>query len=289
MGVSPRGPEQQQCEFVAAIAVRPVVLAGGAYDRLGHGLEQGVAGRVAVGVVEDFERVEVHHQQGERSAGLDHARQVALEGSVVPQAGERVEVGACRDRHVGFRILKSDRRLAGEEFAEFELVLAEMCLGPADSRQVEAADDLAADAERHHDDVVRDARVPGATRSLGDFCGPLAQRSQRIAGLRANRKHVVSDVVGADGVAAPDHPARQSLVVGVSHRFGIACTVGTARQDRHDATRCAFAAIDGQAVVVDDCADRFGDLLKDAPRLERGDELLADVEEPLLGRDLLLE
>ena len=57
------GAEEEQRELVAAVAVGTIVLARGAHDRLGHGLEQSVSGRVTVGVVEDLERVEVHHQK----------------------------------------------------------------------------------------------------------------------------------------------------------------------------------------------------------------------------------
>ena len=53
--------------------------------------------------------------------------------------------------------------------------------------------------------------------------------------------------------------------------------------------RGGVAAVDRQAVVVDDGADRLGDLLQDSPRIESGDELLADVQEPPLGGDLVLE
>jgi hypothetical protein len=130
LGLRPSGAESKQGEFVAAVSVRPVVLPGRTDDRPGHDLKKSVAGRMAARVVEGSERVEVDHEQRERLVGVDHRREVAFKSPVVPQTGEGVEICPARDGQVRLRVLQGDRGLAGEQLAQFELVLGEVASGP---------------------------------------------------------------------------------------------------------------------------------------------------------------
>ncbi len=86
--------------------------------------QESVAGRVAVRVVERLERVEVHHQEGERGpvAARDRLAQLALECTVVAQAGQGVELGPDLDGPVDLGVLEGDRGLAGEQLGQLELV-----------------------------------------------------------------------------------------------------------------------------------------------------------------------
>ena len=77
-------------------------------------------------VVERLERVEIEHEDRERRPRppLDRLAELALERAVVAQAGQRVLLGPHPDLAVGLGVLERDRRLAGEELGELELVVA---------------------------------------------------------------------------------------------------------------------------------------------------------------------
>ena len=129
---------QDQGELVASVAVDPVIGSRRAVDRGADRVQQRVAGRVAEAVVVALERVEVHHQQRDRALlGLaclprrrsalggeraGHLAQGALEGAVVAEPGEGVGVGSLADGVVRIGVAQGDRRLAGEELDQLEVV-----------------------------------------------------------------------------------------------------------------------------------------------------------------------
>ena len=126
--VPPVGVGEDDHELVAAVAIQAVAGAGGLAERARHGDQERVTGRVAAGVVERLEAVEVQHQHGERLARrrrLHDLPELALEGAVVAQAGQRVEVGPDLDGAVRLGVLQGDRGLAGEQLGQLELVGAE--------------------------------------------------------------------------------------------------------------------------------------------------------------------
>ena len=73
-------------------------------------------------VVEGLEGVEVQHQDRERPPGLHGLAELALEGAVVAQAGERVLLGPDADGAMGLGVLQRDRGLAREQLGQLELV-----------------------------------------------------------------------------------------------------------------------------------------------------------------------
>ena len=123
-----RDPGQQDRELVAAVAVDAVAVA----QRVGHRerdpAQQRVALGMAVPVVVGLERVEVEHQQAERLLALDQQPELALEGAVVAQPGQRVVLGLGHDRAVRLGVPQRDRGLAREQLDELELVLREVRL-----------------------------------------------------------------------------------------------------------------------------------------------------------------
>ena len=89
-------------------------------------------------------------------AGLrQELAQLALEGAVVAQAGQRVLVGAQPDGAVGFGVLQGDRRLAREQLGQLEFVGAEVRLGVTHAPDVERADRLAVHQQRDDDHRLR--------------------------------------------------------------------------------------------------------------------------------------
>ncbi len=83
-------------ELVPAVAGQNVGLAAGAAEDSGDAFEHVIARRMAVGVVEQLEVVQVHHHQGHRLAGAAVARQFRVEplvgAAVIAQAGQRIAV-----------------------------------------------------------------------------------------------------------------------------------------------------------------------------------------------------
>jgi hypothetical protein len=79
-----------------------VALAQMPADAFGHLLQETVADRVAVAVVDDLERIQIHEQHRHRGArtrrGVDRPLHAALEFEAVVQAGERVVAGQCSSR-----------------------------------------------------------------------------------------------------------------------------------------------------------------------------------------------
>ena len=122
---APVGARQDDGELVAAVAVGAIAGAGGRPHRARRPDEERVAGRVAAGVVE---RLEARRgpSSGPRTARpptpARRLAELALEGAVVAQAGERVALGPDLDRAVGLGVLEGDRGLAGEQLGQLELV-----------------------------------------------------------------------------------------------------------------------------------------------------------------------
>ena len=92
---------REQSELLAADPCRAVEAALGAVDRVGHALEDRVAGGVAVCVVDPLEAVEVADDQAERLVGAAGALELdvehVLEAAPVEQVGERVAVGGLAE------------------------------------------------------------------------------------------------------------------------------------------------------------------------------------------------
>ena len=123
VGGLPIGAGQDRRELVAAVAIEAVAFAGGAGEGPGDGRQQGVAGRVAAGVVERLERVHVEHQDREGTAAdRDRLAELALERAVVAQTGQGVLLRPDPDRAVDLGVLEGDRGLAGEQLGQLELV-----------------------------------------------------------------------------------------------------------------------------------------------------------------------
>jgi hypothetical protein len=170
---------------------------------------------MAVRVVEALNESRSIISSGERLAGDDQRVEVALERAVIAQPRQRVEIGPRRHGDVRLGVLKSDRRLAGEELAQLELRFAEVGLGTAHPGQVEAAYDFSVHAQRDDDDVLRDAAGAASPISFGrdlrlPGC-PVLRRGRMTpassAPSSAPASTTVGDVVGADGVAAADRPS----------------------------------------------------------------------------------
>ena len=95
------GPGATTRELVAADARQAVAVADHARARLGHGAQDGVAGRVAVVVVDRLEAVEVEEHERGRAAVLGRARQRVVEaaaGCRGPSAGRARPCRAGRPR-----------------------------------------------------------------------------------------------------------------------------------------------------------------------------------------------
>jgi hypothetical protein len=120
LGVGLGQPDQ---ELLAAPAHHAVDLAHGAAQPPGDGLQHQVADGVPVGVVEHLEMVDV--DQGQRSALAVRgfvARQQALHGAAVAQAGERVDLAergqvavAARQQPVGTAQAPHQHRQQGDQ------------------------------------------------------------------------------------------------------------------------------------------------------------------------------
>ena len=97
-------PGQQPGELLAADPRHHLALARAGPQAARHLAHHGVAGRVAVGVVDALEVVEVEQHQRQRGAGAQRAGgllvQALLEGAVVRQLGERVGGGEA-GQHAG--------------------------------------------------------------------------------------------------------------------------------------------------------------------------------------------
>ncbi len=269
VGDDPVGAREDDHELVAAVAIDAVVLAGRFRDRARDSAEEGVAGRVAAGVVERLEPVEVEHQDRERpaqSAGLDRLAELALERAVVAQPGQRVEIGPDPDGAVRLGVLQGDRRLRREQLGQLELVGAERRLVVAHPADVERADRLAVDEQRDDDHRL------GLERGAGHL----------------DRARIEMGAVGQDGLAVVDHPAGdpgpERDLVGEDH-----LGEGVAGDDRPAGAGRPVDAVDGQRVVRDDRLERIGDQVEDAGRLERREESLVDLEQAALAVELELE
>ena len=146
---------QDRGELVATVAIHQVAVARRVDHRLSDLDQERVAGWMPHSVVEGLERIQVEHQDPEWAAIVDRLADVALEGPVVAQAGQRIVLGADADVAVGLGIRHGQRGLAGKQFRQLELVIAEVSLGFAHSADVERADDLAIDDQRDHDHGLR--------------------------------------------------------------------------------------------------------------------------------------
>ena len=125
VGDAPIGTGQDRDEFVAAVAIEQVAVARGVGQRLRHAHQERIAGGVAAGVVEGLEPVEVEHEDRERppaAAVRDRLAELTLERSVVAQTGQRIEIGSDANGPVRLGVLERDRRLAGEQLGQLELV-----------------------------------------------------------------------------------------------------------------------------------------------------------------------
>ena len=122
LGVPEAGQDDR--ELVAPVAIGAVAVPEGAPDRLRDRPQERVAGRVPARVVERLEAVEVHHQD-RQPAGVvrrDGLAELGLEGAVVAQPGQRVQVGADAHGAVRLGVLEGDRGLPGEQLRQLELV-----------------------------------------------------------------------------------------------------------------------------------------------------------------------
>ena len=268
VGDLPVGRRQDHHELVAAVAVQAVAVPRRLGERVRDRDQEGIAGRMAARVVERLEAVEVEHHHRERLAvaGLEPVAQLALEGPVVAQPGQRVEVGPDLDRAVRLGVLEGDRGLPGEQLGQLELVRAEGRLGLAAAADVERADGLAADDERDDDHRLR------LERRAGHLDGPRVE--VRLVGQ--DRLAVVHDPAG--------DPGTERDLVG-QDRLGEL----VARDDRPPDPGGPVGLVDGQRVVRDDRLERIGDEVEHAGRLERGQQSLVDLEQPALALQLMLE
>jgi hypothetical protein len=91
------GVGEDDAHFLTAVAGGHVVGTNGVFEEVAHVLQNGVAGRVAVAVVDALELVDVHHEQTERLAGLGAGLEFAgdgfFEAGAIVQAGELVGGG----------------------------------------------------------------------------------------------------------------------------------------------------------------------------------------------------
>ena len=98
LGATARRAGQQQRKLLAAIARDHVgrALAGG-LQQVGDGLQAGIAGRMAVAVIEQLEMVHIQQQQGQRitaaPAALPLARQRGIKAAPVGHIGQGVDGG----------------------------------------------------------------------------------------------------------------------------------------------------------------------------------------------------
>ncbi len=170
VGDQPVGPGQDGGELVAAVPVEAVAVARRTVHRAGDLDQECVAGRMTERVVVALEGVEVEHQDGERVAQLDRLAELPLEGAVVAQPGQRILLGPDPDLAVRFGVLERDRRLAGEQLGQLELVVGERGVRLAHPADVQRADRLARDraAGRRSSTPARTAsRGPGRNAGRG--------------------------------------------------------------------------------------------------------------------------
>jgi hypothetical protein len=108
LGPFGRAAIQQHGEFVAAQAPHRIALAHPVLQDAGHRLQHGVAGQVALGVVDGLEMVQVDDQQGGRPArlGRHETVQPGQEGRAVEQAGQRVVAGRPFQFMAGLHLLR---------------------------------------------------------------------------------------------------------------------------------------------------------------------------------------
>ena len=217
-------------------------------------------------VVVALERVEVEHQDRERPAQADRFAHLALERSVVAQAGQRVLLGTDADLAVGLGVLHRDRGLAGEQLGQLELVVGEVRLGLAHPADVQRADGLARHEQRNDD------------HGLG-----LEWGARHLDGAR-----VEVGGVGEDRLAVVDDPARDAdaeLALVGEDQLGEA----VAGDDRATDIGAAVHPVHGQRVVRHDRLERVGDEVQDAGRIQRGEQPLVDLEQASLAFELQLE
>ncbi len=260
------GARQERGEFVAAVAVQPVAVACRAAHRAGDLDEQTVAGRVTQGVVERLERIEVEHEQGERPARLDGGAELALERTVVAQAGQGIVLGAHADLAVRLGVLERDGGLSGEQLRQLELVGAEGGLGLADAPDVQRADGLAVDQQRDDD------------HRLG-----LEWGAWDLDGARIEVGHV-----GQHGLGVVDRPARDAAAAGDLVGEDLVGP-GVAGDDRPAGPGRPVHAVHGQRVVRDDGLQRVGDQVQHAGGVEHREQPLVDLEEAALTVQLVLQ
>ncbi len=220
---------QQRRELISAVAIEPIVVPRGARHHGGDVDQERVARRVALGVVETLEIVEVEHQQGERSAALDGRAELALERAVVPQPGQGVLVRAGADLAVRLGVLHRDRCLAREQLRELELVRREMGLAAAEPPDVQRPDRVTVDqqGDDHH-------RL-GFERRVRHLNGPIVEVG----------------IVGEDRLAVLDDPAGESVADGPLVREDL-LGEAVAGDDRTAGAPIVVRVIDGQRVVRDD-------------------------------------
>jgi hypothetical protein len=147
---------QQHAELVPAQAPDGVRDAQGRAERVGHRAQQAVAGRVALGVVDALEVVEVEHRQRERHAVAPRARDLGgeslLEAAAVERAGQRVAARDPRELTALLLVVAAlpaaDPRGVGERDGEHEGVLGADAADQHGERQVREEVDRADDEHR---------------------------------------------------------------------------------------------------------------------------------------------
>ena len=221
---------------------------------------------MAVPVVVGLEAVEIHHQHRQlagaaarvRIDAVDQLAEVALEGAVVPQPGERIGLGAVAQGLVRIGVVERDRRLGGEELDELEVAVAEVDLAAAHARHVQHAQDMAV----------------GHQRDDGDRLG-LRRRARDL-----ERPGIVERVVGQDRLPVIDRPPHQAA----AERDVVAADLlrmPLAGEHRDHLALRVIGPVDREVVVGHDVPEPVGDRLEDAGLVE-GEEPLVDLEQPSL-------
>ena len=104
---------QQDAELLAAEPRRDVVVAQLHAEDLGDALEHGVAGEVAVGVVDVAEQVEVGHDQGERPVEAVCARNLLVQRDT--EVARVEEAGLGVDPRLGLELRHAERAVDEED------------------------------------------------------------------------------------------------------------------------------------------------------------------------------
>jgi hypothetical protein len=168
----------QHRELVAAQPRHQIGLAREGEEHLRQLLQQFVAGRMAAGVVDDLEAVEVDHDHRVLVAvvaRLHQPRQRVLVGHAVDQAGHRIVVGAPSQLLRG-RALQRDVAEHHHRTIDLAAGRTDGCGRVVDRQQIASA--VAQHRRLHRGD---DAAADGAGREVG---------KRRGAGLVAHRHHL---------------------------------------------------------------------------------------------------